>query len=75
MSNRFVALVYFDGQIFNSEEGVTFQSDHPKSISVKEDITIEELKAKIHTKIKAGNRKKVSKIKYRLPIFMGEGCV
>ena len=75
MSNRFVALVYSNGEIVNSEEGVTFQSDRPRTIRIDENITIEELKVKIGAKIKATSRTRVSDIKYRLPISMGEGCV
>ena len=75
MSNRFVALVYSNGEIVNSEEGVTFQSDCPRTIRIDENITIEELKVKIGAKIKATSRTRVSDIKYRLPISMGEGCV
>jgi len=72
MSNVFVALVYFNEKIVNSEEGVTFLSDCPKTIHIDENIRIEELKVKVIAKIKAENRSKVSEVKYRPPVSMGQ---
>ena len=68
MSRPLYIHVYFNGDIFVSDEGVTFRCDSPISGKIKRDATLESLMHTIHRKIGLSRDEVVSEIIYRMPV-------
>ncbi len=69
-----MTIVYYAGKITTDADGVKFECYDPKIFRIKEDETIEELRQKIHEKIRPGSRR-VSEIYYRCPVTVASDRV
>lgn len=70
-----MTIVYYAGKITTADaDGVKFECYDPKIFRIKEDVTIEELRQKIHEKIRPGSRR-ISEIYYRCPVTVASGRV
>ncbi|KAE8662837.1 Acyl-coenzyme A oxidase, peroxisomal [Hibiscus syriacus] len=65
--SRLSAVVLYDGLIKEAEEGVIFESDHYIPLTLKRNITIEELITKISLKIRVAGQRRLSSLQYRFP--------
>ena len=69
-----MVIVYYEGRITTNDDGVVFECNFPKKFRIQSSILIEELKQKIHQKIRVGTRK-VTEIYYRCPMLATNGRV
>lgn len=69
-----LAVVYYHGSVTTTHNGVKFECCDPKTMRIKEDITLDELKQKIHGKVRAGSRR-VAEVSYRCPTSDANGNI
>ncbi|KAE8656976.1 hypothetical protein F3Y22_tig00116997pilonHSYRG00720 [Hibiscus syriacus] len=65
--SRLSAVVLYDGEIKEAEEGVVFESAHFIPLTLKRNIIIEELITKISLKIRVAGQIRLSSLQYRFP--------
>ena len=74
MSERYI-LIHSNGEIINTDEGITFNSQNPQFMAVYPPITFIELQNIILQKLGQQNNKQVTQVLYRLPMVMGKGVL
>src|ERR1044072_7805630 len=63
--SKVLALIFYNGRVFMGSEGVMFEGENI-AIYLKRDCTLEELKARVHKKLKLRRNQVISKVRVRL---------
>src|ERR1044072_4219087 len=63
--SKVLALIFYNGRVFMGSEGVMFEGENI-AIYLKRDCTLEELKARVHNKLKLRRNQVISKVLVRL---------
>ena len=74
MSERYI-LIHSNGEIINTDEGITFNSQNPQFMAVYPPITFIELQNIILQKLGQQNNKQVMQVLCRLPMVVGKGVL
>ena len=75
MAEKFYILVHHNGEITNTNEGVTFCSSNPVCLNIHPSITLLELQSRILQKLRQQNNKHIAQMVYRLPIVVGKDLI
>lgn len=67
MKTQIAALLYYDGNIENSVNGITFSCRRPKLVYIDENSDFRRLKNFIHQSLKLQNEQTISNIIYKAP--------
>ena len=68
MSRTLYAYLYSNGRVYKGEMRITFECDRPRGVKISENITFEELKDLVKSKLKLSSHQAVSQLYYRVPI-------
>ncbi|KAL5161003.1 hypothetical protein HKD37_07G018376 [Glycine soja] len=66
--------VYYNGQIYNTNEGTTFVSNNTKTFMINKVITFTQLLELVHQKLNIEPQKHIQHFHFRCPIFESGQC-
>ena len=75
MAERYYILIYYSGEITNTDKGVTFCSQNPQFIIVRPFITLLELHNTILRKIDQQSNKQIIQVFDQVPITIKKGVI